>query len=211
MFNPNSPEYAQVSPAYAMDSPSYGPGSQQQLSGGTINKYSIGQTVSLRGLVGGGKNNVWKIQDITPEFTTVINDEEMRVVDNNEVCPFIQSQHGQPIQNDNQNPYFQHPYLQGQQSYDQMFQMPMIKPEEKPAPVNVVVVTGDKNELSGLSNTSTVETKPITSSESITDKKYEKQSEKQTEKKGGSNESSSTGGSSILDFTKSFFIKKMDT
>jgi DNA-directed RNA polymerase II subunit RPB2 len=207
MFNPNSPEYAQGSPAYAMDSPSYGPGSQEQLSGGTINKYSIGQTVSLRGLVGGGKNNVWKIQDITPEFTTVINDEEMRVVDNNEVCPFIQSQQGQPIQNDNQNPYFQHPYLQGQQSYDQMFQMPIIKPEEKPAPVNVVVVTGDKNELSGLSNSATVDTKPITSSESTTDKKYEKQSEK----KGGSNESSSTGGSSILDFTKSFFIKKMDT
>jgi len=207
MFNPNSPEYAQVSPAYAMDSPSYGPGSEEQLSGGTINKYSIGQTVSLRGLVGGGKNNVWKIQDITPEFTTVINDEEMRVVDNNEVCPFIQSQHGQPIQNDNQNPYFQHPYLQGQQSYDQMFQMPMIKPEEKPAPVNVVVVTGDKNELNGLTSSSTIDTKPIVSNQSISD---EKKSDKKT---GGSNssESNQSTGSSILDFTKSFFIKKMDT
>jgi DNA-directed RNA polymerase II subunit RPB2 len=201
VYNPNSPEYAQGSPAYAMGSPSYGPGSQEEITGGTMGEYSIGQTVSLRGLVGGGKKNIWKIQDITPEFTTVINDEEMRVVDNNEVCPFIYPQQGQLIQN--QNPYLQD---QIQPSYDQMFQMPMIKPEEKPAPVNVVVVTGDKNELNGLTSSSTIDTKPIVTSESTSDKK----DEKQAEKKGGSSESSSTG-SSILDFTKSFFIKKMDT
>ena len=202
-YNPNSPEYAQGSPAYAMGSPSYGPGSQEEITGGTMGEYSIGQTVSLRGLVGGGKKNTWKIQDITPEFTTVINDEEMRVVDNNEVCQFIHPQQGQLIQNGIQTPYLQD---QSQQSYDQMFQMPMIKPEEKPAPVNVVVVTGDKNELNGLTSSSTIDTKPIVTSESTSDKK----DEKQAEKKGGSSESSSTG-SSILDFTKSFFIKKMDT
>ena len=206
VYNPNSPEYAPGSPAYAMGSPSYGPGSEEQMTGGSTNQYgqySIGQTVSLRGLVGGGKKNIWKIQDITPEFTTVINDDEMRVVDNNEVCPFIHPQQGQLIQNGIQYPYSQ---SEGQQSYDQMFQMPMIKPEEKPAPVNVVVVTGDKNELNGLTSSSTIDTKPIVTSESTSDKK----DEKQAEKKGGSSESSSTG-SSILDFTKSFFIKKMDT
>jgi hypothetical protein len=117
------------------------------MNGGGISEYAIGQTVSLRGFMGGGKKNVWKIQDITPEFTTVINDEEMRVVDNNEVCPFVQPQQNQDV-------YFQNQYQdQSQNPYNQMFQIPMIKPEEKPAPVNVVVVTGDKNELNGLSNT----------------------------------------------------------
>jgi len=213
VYNPNSPAYAPGSPAYnpnspayAPGSPSYGPSSEKQITGGQIDEYQIGQIVSLRGLVGGGKGkqNMWKIQDITPEFTTVINDEEMRVVDNNEVCPFIQPQY-QPIQN--QNPYLQN---QGQQPYDEMFQMPMIKPEEKPAPVNVVVVTGDKNELNGLSSSATIDTKPITRGESTSDKNHDKQSEKKT---GGSNssESNQSTGSSILDFTKSFFIKKMDT
>jgi DNA-directed RNA polymerase II subunit RPB2 len=200
-----SPAYAQGSPAYALVSPSYGPSSEKQIMGGQIDEYQIGQIISLRGLVGGGKGkqNMWKIQDITPEFTTVINDEEMRVVDNNEVCPFIQQQYQL---SENQNPYLQN---QGQQPYDQMFQMPMIKPEEKPAPVNVVVVTGDKNELNGLTSSATIDTKPITS-ESTSDKKQDKQSEKKT---GGSNssESNQSTGSSILDFTKSFFIKKMDT
>jgi DNA-directed RNA polymerase II subunit RPB2 len=199
VFNPNSPEYATGSPAYITKSPSYGPGSEEQMGGGMneYGEYAIGQTVSLRGLVGGGKKNIWTIRDITPEFTTVINDEDMRVVDNNEVCPYIQPQQYQPIQN--QIPFHQ-------DVYDPMLQMPMIKPEEKPAPVNVVVVTGDKNELNGLTSSATVDTKPIISNESTSDKKDEKQSEK----KGGSSESSSTG-SSILDFTKSFFIKKMDT
>jgi hypothetical protein len=146
---------------------------------------------------------MWKIQDITPEFTTVINDDEMRVVDNNEVCPFIQPIQGQQ----NQNPYFQDSYMQGQLPYDQMFQMPMIKPEEKPAPVNVVVVTGDKNELNGLTSSSTIDTKPIISNQSTSDEK------KPDKKTGGSNENATnqSTGSSILDFTKSFFIKKMDT
>jgi DNA-directed RNA polymerase II subunit RPB2 len=199
-YNPNSPEYAPGSPAYILKSPSYGADSKEQMTGG---EHFIGQTVSLRGVVGGGKKNIWKIQDITPEFTTVINDEEMRVVDNNEVCPFIQQQQYQPIQN--QNPYLQDPYTQGQQPYDQMFQMPMIKPEEKPAPVNVVVVTGDKNELNGLSNTT--DKKDITGPQTNT-------KEEKTEKKTGgsnSNENNQSTGSSIIDFTKSLFIKKMDT
>ena len=207
-YAPGSPEYNPNSPAYAPGSPSYGPGSKEQMIGGKINEHSIGQIVSLRAFVGGtGKQNMWKIQDITPEFTTVINDDEMRVVDNNEVCPFIQPIQGQQ----NQNPYFQDPYSsymqQSQQPYDQMFQMPMIKPEEKPAPVNVVVVTGDKNELNGLTSSSTIDTKPIISNQSTSDEK------KPDKKTGGSNENATnqSTGSSILDFTKSFFIKKMDT
>ena len=194
VFNPNSPEYAQGSPGYAPTSPSYGPTviEQNTFSGGNINEYAIGQVVSLRG---GAKNNIWKIQDITPEFTTVINDDEMRVVDNNEICPMIEQS----------LPYQQYEsYAPNQYQYDQMFQMPMIKPEEKPAPVNVVVVTGDKNDLSGLSNT--VEKQP--------EKQLEKSSEKQPEKKTGGEAmpivSSDSTGSSILDFTKSFFIKKVD-
>jgi DNA-directed RNA polymerase II subunit RPB2 len=201
-YNPNSPEYAVGSPVFNTTSPEYAPGSPsygpEQMNGGGISEYAIGQTVSLRGFMGGGKKNVWKIQDITPEFTTVINDEEMRVVDNNEVCPFVQPQQNQDV-------YFQNQYQdQSQNPYNQMFQIPMIKPEEKPAPVNVVVVTGDKNELNGLSNT--IDKKDIAGPQTNT-------KEEKAEKKGGSNstESNQSGGSSILDFTKSFFIKKMDT
>jgi len=196
VFNPNSPEYAPESPAYIPKSPSYGPDSQEQMTGG---QHTIGQTVSLRGLVGGGKKNIWKIQDITPEFTTVVNDEEMRVVDNNEVCPFTQPQQSYPLQN---------VYTQSQQTYDQMFQIPMIKPEEKPAPVNVVVVTGDKNELNGLTSSNTANKKEINGG--LPQSKEDKTTEQKT---GGGNENTSnqSSGSSILDFTKSFFIKKMNT
>jgi hypothetical protein len=185
-FNSNSPAYPPVSPE------------EQMKSGGAINDYHIGQTVSLRGHLTGGKANNWRILDITPEFTTVSNDDEMLVVDNNEICPYIQQQQ-QPQQQ------YYNPNLM-QQSYDQMYQMPLIKPEEKPvAPVNVVVVTGDKNELSGLTSSSSNDIQSGGKHSNSDNNSEKKQTEKQAEKKGGE-----STGSSILDFTKSFFIKKVD-
>jgi DNA-directed RNA polymerase II subunit RPB2 len=186
-FNSNSPAYAPVSPE------------EEMKSGGAINDYHIGQMVSLRGHVTGEKANNWRILDITPEFTTVSNDDEMLVVDNNEISPYIQ-QHQQ-----HQQQYY-NPNLM-QQSYDEMYQMPLIKPEEKPvAPVNVVVVTGDKNELSGLTSSSSNDIQSGGKhSKSDSNSQEKKQTEKQAEKKGGE-----STGSSILDFTKSFFIKKVD-
>jgi hypothetical protein len=118
----------------------------------------------------------------------------MRVVDNNEICPFIQPQY-QTIQN---------PYSYEQPSY---FDVPMIKPEEKTAPVNVVVVTGDKNELSGLTNMT--DKKNVSGGESIN-----KDESNPVVHEGNKNEPSvkQTGGESngIIDFAKSFFIKKVD-
>jgi len=188
-FNSNSPAYAPVSPE------------EEMKSGGAINDYHIGQMVSLRGHVTGGKAINWRILDITPEFTTVSNDDEMLVVDNNEISPYIQ-QHQQHQQHQQQ---YYNPNLM-QQSYDQMYQMPLIKPEEKPvAPVNVVVVTGDKNELSGLTSSSSNDIQSGGKHSKSDSNSQEKQTEKQAEKKGGE-----STGSSILDFTKSFFIKKVD-
>ena len=82
----------------------------------------------------------------------------------------------------------------------------LVEPEEKPvAPVNVVVVTGDKNELSGLTSNSSNDIQSGGKHSNSDSNSQEKQTEKQAEKKGGE-----STGSSILDFTKSFFIKKVD-
>ena len=194
VYNPNSPEYAKGSPAFSVGGSSSYVSSEQSRG---VYGYSIGQTVSLRGFISGGgsRKNIWTIQDITPEFTTVMNEDEMRVVDNNEICPFIQQQpQYEPIQN---------PYIQNQDPY---FQTQMMKPEEKSAPVNVVVVTGDKNELSGLSNitekNNSLKNNPINGGG-----QENKKDESQDLKPNGIGGGESNG---IIDFAKSFFIKKMD-
>jgi hypothetical protein len=156
------------------------------------NPYSIGQAVSLRGGAA-RENNNWTIQDITPEFATVINGEDLRVVDLNEICKSTQYDQIQyPYQYQNQFPIQQ---MQYQNQFPQ-------KAEEKPAPVNVVVVTGDKNELSGFT-TQPVQSKSVHNEESQKDAPVEK---REPDKKGGE-----SSGSSLLDFTKSFFIKKIDS
>ena len=82
----------------------------------------------------------------------------------------------------------------------------MMKPEEKSAPVNVVVVTGDKNELSGLSNitekNNSLKNNPINGGG-----QENKKDESQDLKPNGIGGGESNG---IIDFAKSFFIKKMD-
>ena len=200
-MNPNSPPYPEEmnpnSPLYNPNSPPYPNEEKQTLMGGFKGQeYSIGQVVSLRGGGGTSKNNRWRIQDITPEFTTIINDDELRVVDNNEISPYVQNEYQQPY-----NPVYNNPI------YDPMLQMPMIKPEVKTPDVNVVVITGDKNELNGLT-----QQKEVSKGETHTqDEMYN------TDKKIGGNASNNesiktepSSGSSILDFTKSFFIKKME-
>jgi len=214
-MNPNSPPYPQEmnpnSPPYPQEmntnSPMYNPDEEKQtlIGGFKGQEYSIGQMISLRGGGGGGtsKNNIWKIQDITPEFTTVINDDELRVVDNNEISPYIQNEYQQPY-----NPAYNNNIgYNNNPVYDPMMQMPMIKPEVKTPDVNVVVITGDKNELNGLT-----QQKEISKNDAYTQDEMYK-----TDIKSGGNASNnesikteSSSGSSILDFTKSFFIKKME-
>ena len=155
-----SPAYAPGSPAYAPGSPAYAPDSSTETNQG---EYTIGQLVSLRG--GSSNNNMWQINDITPEFATIskyvtngehTDDNDFQVVDVNEIYPYV------PYTNPSYEPSYETSYQPSHQEamdneynpeyskYNTQFQVPMIKHEIKPPDVNVLVVTGDKNELNGL-------------------------------------------------------------
>ena len=181
-----------------------------QIKGG----YYIGQSVKLRG--GGGTmdpTKIWNIQDMTPEFVTITNDQEdINVVDINDILPFSQ---GQQLNDNNLNVQKHNEMAMNEMAMNQMQYKPIFPSEMKPPDVNVVVVTGDKNEINGLSTNN-----KDNASENNHDNSSQEKKEKEKEKKGGDNatrgdntirnDNSILGDNSILDFTKSFFIKKMD-
>ena len=68
---------------------------------------------------------------------------------------------------------------------------------------NITVVVGDKNEVHGSNEQDP--TKNTTGSININDVKEPEQKDKKNEE---SNENKESEGGSILDFTKSFFVKK---
>jgi DNA-directed RNA polymerase II subunit RPB2 len=223
-YAPNSPAYAvEESPPYVANSPEYVPnsppyasdGSPINIKGGNSN-LSIGQTVSLRGMNGGGMNgiermqeNIWTIKNLGPEFTTVIHDRtgDLKVVDNNEICEYTTPQtYGYPEQQFESN--YQIPMMQ-QNIPD--FQMPMIKPYIEKETPSVVVVVGDKNELHGLSNNTSQDTDSvkIIKKEDISDsqeKKTEVNETKVDKKTGGDSQST---WSSLTDLATGFFVKKV--
>jgi hypothetical protein len=207
-FNPESPEYAKGS--------HFGIGENGQT------EYKIGDFVSRRGVQ--GNDNIWRIENVGPEFTTIkkyspenltgggssgnnFRDyDEVVVVDNNEIFPYsyatIQPHHYQmnPTNMVSVGPYGE-PYGNS---------LPMIKTEEpyKPPDVNVVVVTGDKNELNGMplknsddkSNGSQDSGGNFVLKKNVvgTDSEGAKEKEKESEKKSGG----------FFDFTN-FLVKKV--
>jgi DNA-directed RNA polymerase II subunit RPB2 len=204
-YAPGSPEYASTSPAYMppYSSPN-GP-----MKGGDGNGYYIGQLVKLRG---GSidQTNFWKIQDMTPEFVTIINEPgDINVVDINDILPFSQGEPYNILDNNvNTQKYYGNEMVAN--DMNQMQYKPMFQSEMKPPDVNVVVVTGDKNEINGL----TTNNKENTSENKHSSHPDDNVSQEKKEKKGGDNvirsDNTNVGNNSILDFTKSFFIKKMD-
>ena len=215
-YAPASPAYAPASPAYAPASPAYAPASPNgQMKGGDTNGYYIGQLVQLRGGGSIDSTNFWNIQDITPEFVTIINDQDIRVVDINDILPFSQ---GQQLNDDNFNiqKYNEtaNQMAMNEMSMNQMPYKPMFPSEMKPPDVNVVVVTGDKNEINGL----TTNNKDNTSEDNSSQEKKEKKGGDNTIRGDDTNHNDNTNrndnsiidNNPILDFTKSFFIKKMD-
>ena len=185
------------------------------MKGGDTNGYYIGQLVQLRGGGSIDSTNFWNIQDITPEFVTIINDQDIRVVDINDILPFSQ---GQQLNDDNFNiqKYNEtaNQMAMNEMSMNQMPYKPMFPSEMKPPDVNVVVVTGDKNEINGL----TTNNKDNTSEDNSSQEKKEKKGGDNTIRGDDTNHNDNTNrndnsiidNNPILDFTKSFFIKKMD-
>ena len=223
-----SPPYATGSPAYGPGSPAYAPFAESPpyaigtppsiespafMRGGSLenNAFSIGQSVSLRGIQGGSAlhENIWRIQDLGPEFTTVMHDRtgDIKVVDNNEVCQQPQV---------NYDPYMQGNMQRNMQIPD--FQIPMINPyaeKETPTQPSVVVVVGDKNELHGLgdnTNQNADAVKIIKRENNTETKPKNNDGDKKTETSGGSSSSSSSGNdawSSLTNLASGFFVKKV--
>jgi hypothetical protein len=188
--------------------------------------FSIGQTVSLRGIqVGGGAlhDNTWKIQDLGPEFTTVIHERtgDLKVVDNNEICqqpqmnydpyyPLMQGQMQGSMQGSMQGP-MQGPMQGSMQGQQPDFQVPMINPYAVKETPSVVVVVGDKNELHGLSDNASSDAVKIVKKEDTHDNKSKNNDgDKKTEtgtSSGGS--SGSDAWSSLTNLASGFFVKKV--
>jgi len=224
IYNPESPPYATGSPIYNPESPPYATSSLKGGSNDLIDMFSIGQTVSLRGIqVGGGAihDNVWKIQDLGPEFTTVIHERtgDLKVVDNNEICQQPQYQQSQM----NYDPYY--PSMQGSMQGQMLgpmqgsmqgqpdFQVPMINPYAVKEQPSVVVVVGDKNELHGLSDNASSDAVKIVKKEDTHDNKSKNNDgDKKVETVGGTSSSSSSSSdawSSLTNLASGFFVKKV--
>ena len=217
-YAPTSPPYAPyTSPAYAPASPPYAP-----MKGGA---YHIGQSVQLRG----GSMDMWNIQDITPEFVTITNDQgDINVVDINDILPYQMDMNGMAMNGMAMNQMDMNGIDMNGMAMNGMAmngiamnQMgankPMFPSEMKPPDVNVVVVTGDKNEINGLTSNNKANASDNKQNHD-NDNEHISQDKKEKEKKGGDNNNTNQNNTNrnnsildnpILDFTKSFFIKKM--
>jgi len=203
-----SPAYAEGSPAFIQnESPPYAVGSPAYAQGSPA--YAVGDLVSKRG--GNNTknpNNIWKVENIGPEFTTITdynngnNPSDLLVVDNNEIYPYT------PNQTNLYDP-FQQPRFNQTQMYDQMPMQSSFQEPPKPPDVNVVVVTGDKNELNGMPLKNTNAASGENQGSEPKDIVIKKSSE-DDKKSGGSGGSGESGGSSsIFDFGNFFKIKKV--
>ena len=130
-----SPEYASAEP------PMFGG------SGG----YQQGALVCRRGVSPTDTNNVWQVKNTGHEFTTIVRHgngaafggEEILVVDNNEIFPY----QGMPTA----GYYPSYPQVNDPFLTENLLarEQPMVNPYKAPD-INLVVVTGDKNELNGM-------------------------------------------------------------
>lgn len=211
-YSPSTPEWAPNEERPGSPMYSTTPSESDTMMGGAKKKkdddeepeYSVGEQVILRNITVDPVTKtpiIYSIKKIGPEFITIetqnpnIQKDNVLVVEPNEIT--------YPFQID--------PALyQTQQPQPQMFDRPMISPHGLPplappvATPNITVVVGDKNEVHGSNEQDP--TKNTTGSININDVKEPEQKDKKNEE---SNEKKqSEGGSSILDFTKSFFVKK---
>lgn len=208
-YSPSTPEWAPNEERPGSPMYSTTPSESDTMMGGAKKKkdddeepeYSVGEQVILRNITVDPVTKtpiIYSIKKIGPEFITIetqnpnIQKDNVLVVEPNEIT--------YPFQID--------PALyQTQQPQPQMFDRPMISPHGLPplappvATPNITVVVGDKNEVHGSNEQDP--TKNTTGSININDVKEPEQKDKKNEEK-----KESEGGSSILDFTKSFFVKK---
>ena len=196
-----SPEYASAEP------PVFGG------SGG----YQPGSLVSRRGVSSStDTNNVWQVKNTGPEFTTIIRHggsdsisggagDEILVVDNNEIFPYqgMPTTGYYPTQYPSQmsDPFLTENLLAREQ--------PIVNPY-KPPDVNVVVVTGDKNELNGMPAGTNSSQSPIQGGSNASSTINQSVSQPEPEKKDNTPAPApkkEDGG--VLDFlTGGFLIKK---
>lgn len=167
LFAPRSPSATPppLSPVYTTDtplqlspydeslgeypSPEYASAEPEVMGGG--GGYQQGALVCRRGVPPTDTNNVWQVKNMGPEFTTIVRHgggaafggEEILVVDNNEIFPY----QGMPTT----GYYPSYPQVNDPFLTENLLarEQPMVNPY-KPPDVNVVVVTGDKNELNGM-------------------------------------------------------------
>ena len=205
VYNPQSPEYAPGSPAYSPDgtpieefqgslSNEYIPLTPEELKGGRGRDYEIGDLVCKNG----NQGEVFCVTKKGNEFLTIEKQtnnmptlDDLQVVDRSEISR-----------------YRMYPQMRSQipQMYPQIehmqHQMPFIPvAETKTTPdVNITLVTGNNNKVSGSEQTKKTE---------------EAAKEVSRDMVGGSNETPVENGekkeessSGIFDFAKTFFIKK---
>ena len=167
MFAPRSPSATPppLSPVYTTDtplqlspydeslgeypSPEYASAEPPVMGGG--GGYQQGALVCRRGVSPTDTNNVWQVKNAGPEFTTIVRHgggaafggEEILVVDNNEIFPY----QGMPTA----GYYPSYPQVNDPFLTENLLarEQPMVNPYKAPD-VNVLVVTGDKNELNGM-------------------------------------------------------------
>ena len=225
MFAPRSPSGTPppLSPVYTTDtplqlspydeslgeypSPEYA-SAEPPVMGGGGGGYQQGALVCRRGVSPTDTNNVWQVKNMGPEFTTIVRHgngaafggEEILVVDNNEIFPY----QGMPTYTTQYPSQMSDPFLTENLLAREQ---PMVNPYKQPD-VNVVVVTGDKNELNGMpvsSGSSNSSQSPIQGGSSTVSQPVSQEADKKenipatADKKGGG----------VLDFlTGGFLIKK---
>jgi hypothetical protein len=202
VYNPQSPEYAPGSPAYPPDgmpveefqgslSNEYIPLTPEELKGGRGRDYEIGDLVCKNGKQG----EVFCVTKKGNEFLTIEKQtnnmptlDDLQVVDRSEISRYQPQQMSQTNQIQQINPM------------QQMQHVPFIPPEPKSAPdVNITLVTGNNNKVTGGEQTKKTESS-------------NEMKEPISIVSGGSsiesNEKKEESSSGILNFAKSFFIKK---
>ena len=228
-YIPNlSPEYAKGSPADITNltptepygSPQWNPATpvvspiESEMRGGNDTEYMIGQQVMIRG----GKNpyQIWSITDHNPPYYTIQNDsppslnsfkDSIQVVTKDDIYPAVIDPYNNSI---GQTPYDipmgHHP------SMIPTIQSPAIQP-----PVQINIVSGNNSSIQaegGLSESGS--SSPYISGGSNMTRVFEGKNEINDgpkEIKGGLPKEESPReekSNSIFDFTKSFFIKKME-
>jgi len=200
----DTPLYAPPSPMYAVDDDDDMYGGKKRTKDNEDGQYSVGEEVVLRNITIDPATKtpiIYTIKKIGPEFITIetnntnIQKDNILVVEPNEIT--------YPFQIDPSLYQTQQPQYPQQQ---QMFDHPMISSQPFQQPVatpNITVVVGDKNEVRGSTDQDT----PTNAANNIrVDNIGEPEQKEKKDNKEGAKESE--GGNSILDFTKSFFVKK---